>query len=79
MSSYQQALPLPNPDDWISPAGAAQILKLSLRTLERRIADGVLKSYLPFGAWDVPSSRILWRPEVEAYGRAMATVKEGAR
>jgi hypothetical protein len=70
-----QTLPLPNPGDWISPRGAAAILRTSVRTVHRRMADGRLKSYLPYGALDLPSNHILWRPEVKELGKALALAR----
>lgn len=72
-----QTLPLPNPGDWVSVAGAAAITRTSVRTITRRIADKRLKAYLPFGAQDRPSNYILWRPEVVELGRAILKVKSG--
>jgi hypothetical protein len=74
-----QTLPLPNPGDWVSVAGAAAITRTSIRTITRRIADGRIKAYLPYGAADRPSNYILWRPEVRELGLALLKVKGGDR
>lgn len=73
-----QTLPLPNPGDWCSIAGAARILKKSRRTVERMVANGQLVGYLPFGAPDRIASRMLWRPDVDELGVALERVR-GAR
>jgi hypothetical protein len=66
-----QTLPLPNPGDWCSIRGAARILKLSRRTVERYVALNQLTGYLPFGAPDRIASRILWRPDVDELAKAL--------
>jgi hypothetical protein len=71
----EQTLPLPNPGDWISPRGAAAILRVSVRTVHRKMAAGRLTSYLPYGAVDAPSNHILWRPEVKELGKALALAR----
>jgi hypothetical protein len=73
----QQTLPLPNPRDWVSVAGAAIITRTSARTIGRCIRDGRLTGYLPFGATDKPANYILWRPQVTDYARSLMTVKAG--
>lgn len=70
-----QTLPLPNPGDWCTIAGAARLLKLSRRTVERMVADGRLTGYLPYGAPDRVASRILWLPEVRELAAALERVR----
>jgi len=60
--SYDQSLPLPNPGDWLSRMGAADVLKVSHQTIARMVQHGTLKQYAPAGA---RATAMYWRPEVE--------------
>lgn len=71
-------LPLPNPGDWVSVAGAAAILRCSVRTVTRRVREGRLKAYLPYGARDLPNNYILWRKDVADFGKALKLVRDAA-
>jgi excisionase family DNA binding protein len=73
-----QALPFPNPGDWVSIAGAAEMLGVSGRTVARMVDDGRLRSFLPEGAFDRPANRILWRADVDDLKCALLVVS-GAR
>lgn len=73
-----QTLPLPNPDDWISVAGAAAICRISTRTVARRVKAGAIIAHLPYGAADRPQNYILWKPSVLQFGDALAKVRTGA-
>lgn len=58
----QQVLPLPNPGDWATKAGAAALLDVNLRTIDRMIEDGRLTPHAPLGARN--AEHLLWVPEV---------------
>jgi hypothetical protein len=77
----QQVLPLPNPQDWATKAGAATLLDVNLRTIDRMIEDGRLTAHAPIGARN--AERLLWVPEVvelvNARRRAAPTDAEPAR
>jgi excisionase family DNA binding protein len=51
-------LPLPNPEDWTDRVGAARMLSVSVRTVERMADDGRLKAY------QIGACRLFWQPEV---------------
>lgn len=70
-----QTLPLPNPGDWCTIGGAATLLKLSRRTVERMVADGRLTGYRPYGAPDRVASKLLWLPEVRELAAALERVR----
>jgi excisionase family DNA binding protein len=74
----EQTLPLPNIGDWCTVGGAARIMKKSRRTVERMVADGSLRGYLPFGAPDRIASRLLWRADVDELAAALERLR-GAR
>lgn len=58
----QQTLPLPNPGDWATKTGAAELLGVTWHTVGRMIADGRLTAYAPLGARN--SEHLLWVPEL---------------
>jgi excisionase family DNA binding protein len=64
MSGMDTPLPLPNPGDWMTTAGAAFLLGCSRRTIARLIDRGVLTAYRPLGALDEDRPIMLWRAEV---------------
>jgi excisionase family DNA binding protein len=70
-----QTLPLPNPGDWCAVAGAAQLLGVSRRTVERMIVDGRLVGYVPYGGSRRVASQILWMHEVRDLAAALARVR----
>lgn len=58
-------LPLPNPGDWITITGAADLLGCSRRTVGRMVAGGQLHAYPPrHGLLEQPLL-LLWYPEVQ--------------
>lgn len=70
-----QTLPLPNLEDWCSLVGAAIILGVSRRTVERMIEDGRLTGYWPWGPGQRVGRAMLWRPQVETLADALKIVK----
>jgi excisionase family DNA binding protein len=70
-----QTLPLPNPEDWCSVAGAARLLGVSRRTVERMVLDGRLTGYTPYGGSHRVSAKLLWMPEVRQLSQALARVR----
>jgi excisionase family DNA binding protein len=70
-----QTLPLPNPGDWCSIAGAARLLSVSRRTVERMILDGRLTGYTPYGGSHRVSGKVLWMAEVRQLSEALARVR----
>jgi excisionase family DNA binding protein len=71
-------LPLPNPHDWISVRGAANLLRMSTRTIRRMVGAGVLTAYRPIGGIDEEPPLMLWRAEVETVLYAQLKLKAGA-
>jgi excisionase family DNA binding protein len=70
-----QTLPLPNPGDWCSIAGAARLLRVSRRTVERMIVDGRLTGYTPYGGSHRASAKLLWMHEVRQLSEALSRVR----
>lgn len=62
----QQPLPIPNPTDWLSVKGAAFLLGVSPRTVERLAEKGTLKAYRPYGAPKENPAAMFWRDDVNA-------------
>lgn len=73
-----QTLPLPNPGDWITTMGAAFLLGVSRRTVERMAERGTLKPYRPYGAPKEVTPVLFWRQQVNDVLTARLTVA-GAR
>lgn len=71
-------LPLPNPHDWMSVRGAANLLRMSTRTVRRMADAGVLTAYRPIGGPDEQPTPMLWRAEVETVLYAQLKLKAGA-
>lgn len=67
----QQALHLPNPQDWLSVDQAAALIGVDRST----IYDLIRREKL--GDFTIGSLRVLWRPEVDAYATAYRIVKGG--
>lgn len=70
-------LPLPNPEDWITRAGAAELLGISPRQVSRVIVAGRLGAYRPRGATTEQKPALLWYPEVVRYAEARRLVTTG--
>jgi excisionase family DNA binding protein len=67
MKAHQPTFELPNPQDWCTIDGAAQLLGVHRESVRRMIRDGKLTGYYPFGSregerWALV---LLWRPEVD--------------
>lgn len=75
----QQTLPIPNPGDWITTMGAAFLLGVSRRTIERMAEKGVLTAYRPYGAPDEVTPVLFWRAQVNDVLTARLTVAGGQR
>lgn len=73
-----QTLPIPNPGDWITTMGAAFLLGVSRRTVERMAERGTLTAYRPYGAPREVTSVLFWRQQVNDVLTARLTVA-GAR
>lgn len=73
----QQTLPLPNPGDWFSRGAAAEVLGVSIRTIERYVDDGTLKGYKPITAEGEKGPVLLWRADVLELEQAIKRVKRG--
>jgi hypothetical protein len=58
------SLPLPNPYDWTTVAGAAELLSVDRRTVDRLILRGVLTGCNPYQAKGEKPVVMLWRAEV---------------
>lgn len=58
------ALSIPNPTDWLSVKGAAFLLGVSPRTVERLAVKGTLTAYRPYGAPQEKPAPMFWRDEV---------------
>lgn len=71
-----QTLPLPNPGDWTTVPGAAQILGVDVSAVRRMIDAGVLTSYEFPGAG---TRRFLWVPEVRELAAARSRVRPTTR
>jgi excisionase family DNA binding protein len=74
-----QTLPLPNPGDWLTIAGAMRRLHVSRRTVERMVHDGRLTGYYLEGSPRRVASAVLWRAEVMALAEALARVRSQPR
>jgi hypothetical protein len=56
----------PNPEQWVTTAAAAKLLRVHLGTVYRYVNDGYLTRYNPDGAVKArAASPMFWRPEVE--------------
>jgi hypothetical protein len=69
-----QALPIPNPGDWVTVEGAARILGRSKWQVNRYLADQKIRGYRIEGARDRLADRLLWKPEVLEFKRAQTIV-----
>lgn len=74
MKAEIQALPLPNPGDWITVDGAVAILGKSKRQVIRYMADQRLASYRIYGSHDRWPERLIWRRDAEEFRDAMRTL-----
>jgi hypothetical protein len=70
-----QALPIPNPGDWLTIDGAAMLLGRSKKQVIRYVADQRIRGYRIDGAGPRLADRLLWRAEVEAFRDAQQTVR----
>lgn len=70
-----QTLPLPNPGDWCTIDGAAEITGKSRRTIARYVELGTLTGYKIHGAGT--RGALLWVPEVRALAGAVERVRRG--
>lgn len=75
----QQTLPLPNPGDWITTKGAAFLLGVSRRTVERLAEKGALTPYRPYGALGEVTPVLFWREQVNEVLTARLMVAGGVR
>lgn len=70
-----QTLPLPNPGDWCTIDGAAEITGRSRRTIARWVDLGTLTGYRIHGAGR--RHVILWVPEVRELAASLERVRKG--
>lgn len=71
----QQALPLPNPGDWMTGARAAELLGVDRCTISRMVADGILRAYLPQCTPNKTQRfNLFWAAEVEELRQARIRV-----
>lgn len=77
----RDTLPIPNPTDWLTTKGAAFLLGMSPRSVERMVERGALRAYRPYGAPKEKAAAMFWRAEVNAVVDARITlaVAETAR
>lgn len=75
--NQQQALPLPNPNDWVTITGAAHFLGVHRRTIERMIERETLTGYRMWGAADEQVPQMIWKPELMQVKSARARVAAG--
>jgi excisionase family DNA binding protein len=54
----------PNPSDWITQTGAAESLRVDVRTIPRMIEDGRLSMYWPRGGRREQRPKLLWYADV---------------
>lgn len=59
-------MPVPNPHDWLTIAGAAFLLGVSARTIARMLDAGQLSTFRPLADRPGAGPVMLWRPEVNA-------------
>jgi excisionase family DNA binding protein len=64
ISTMNNPLPLPNPYDWTTVPGAAELLGVDRRTVDRLIDKGVLTGCTPYQGKREKRVVILWRAEV---------------
>lgn len=72
-----QTLPIPNPGDWATHAGAALLLDVSTATVKRMARDGRLIAYAPMGAR--PDQHLFWVPAVLQLVEAIARSRPATR
>lgn len=75
--NVQPRLPLPNPDDWTTRAGAASALGVDPATVGRMVKAGRLSVYLPRGGRGERRPALFWCPEVLALRDARKVAKTG--
>lgn len=63
-------LPIPNPDDWLTRAAAAEILGVDPATVTRMVTAGRLSVYWPRGANHEQRPALYWLPEVKTLAEA---------
>lgn len=74
----QTALPLPNPDDWLTRAAAAEVLGVDPATVSRMVEKRRLKAYAPAtGPGDTRPPAMFWRAEVDQLREARKIAREG--
>lgn len=74
-----QTLPLPNPGDWVTTEGAAWLLGVSRRTVERMAAAGTLTAYRPGAGPIERPPAMFWLPEVARVKEARLLVAGATR
>lgn len=70
-----QTLPLPNPGDWCTIDGAAEITGKSRRTIARYVELGTLTGYKIKGS--PRRGVLLWVPQVRELAGAVERVRQG--
>lgn len=73
----QMVMSIPNPGDWMTRGAAAEILSVSVRTIERYVTDGTLRGFKPLSAEGEKGPVLLWRGDVLELEAAMKRVKRG--
>jgi hypothetical protein len=63
-------LPMPNPADWATRAGAAAHLGVDAATVSRMVVSGRLTAYWPRGGKGEKRTTLFWWPEVVELGKA---------
>ena len=74
-----EKLPLPNPEDWITIDGTAELLDVSRRTVTRLIGANTLTLHRPRHRKGERVQGWLWYPQVIAYARALSVVRGAER
>jgi excisionase family DNA binding protein len=74
-----EKLPLPNPGDWITINGAAELLDCSRRTVERMVDAGTLQLHVPRHGEGERVQGWLWYAQVDEVKRARQVLRRAER
>ncbi len=64
MITDQMVHPVPNPTDWMTRKGAAQVLGVSERTIDRMVSRGTLAEHRPYGGDGERVPAMFWAADV---------------
>jgi len=81
---HDPTLPIPNPEDWLTRGGAAELLDVDPATVTRMVTKGRLTAYYPRGDGRPDRPResrplMLWAPEVRQLADARRIARGGVK